>query len=91
MCCSLKTKIKKRKTIERQVRKVKFLMWVDKRPVFIITTCKNHDGEVHDTGKKKTDVPVLKPNAVIDYNAAKKMWILGFSYCFIRILWNFFC
>lgn len=46
---------------------VKFLKWTDKRPVCMLTTSKNHLCKF----VQGTNGPV-KPDAVFDYNIAKK-------------------
>ncbi|XP_028174224.1 piggyBac transposable element-derived protein 4-like, partial [Ostrinia furnacalis] len=53
---------------------VKVLKWVDKRQVLMLTTCKNHDDKLIDTGKKKrgSNETVKKPGCVLTYNNTKK-------------------
>lgn len=53
---------------------VKIIKWCDKRAVTMITTCKDHEDKVIDTGKKRkiTGEPILKPKCVIMYNNTKK-------------------
>jgi hypothetical protein len=32
---------------------IRVIKWVDKRPVLMLSTCKNHDTSIKDTGKKE--------------------------------------
>jgi hypothetical protein len=47
------------------------LQWMDRKPVTILSTC-HDDVEMKNTGKinGKTNMPVIKPNVVIDYNTS---------------------
>ncbi|CAB3245690.1 unnamed protein product [Arctia plantaginis] len=67
--------IKKGQIIGKMNKKgVKVLKWVDKRNVLMLTTCKDHDDKLIDTGKKKrgTNECIKKPGCVIMYNETKK-------------------
>ncbi|CAB3229530.1 unnamed protein product [Arctia plantaginis] len=60
--------IKKGQIIGKMNKKgVKVLKWVDKRNVLMLTTCKDHDDKLIDTGKKKrgTNECIKKPGCVI--------------------------
>ncbi|CAH2000212.1 unnamed protein product [Acanthoscelides obtectus] len=49
------------------------MKWLDKRPVLMISTCPSHQAELKATGKKtRKGEDTFKPQAVIDYNNAKK-------------------
>jgi hypothetical protein len=45
------------------------LQWMDRKPVTILSTCHDDVG-IKNTGKmnRKTNMPVVKPKAVLDYN-----------------------
>ncbi|KAJ8938463.1 hypothetical protein NQ314_011500 [Rhamnusium bicolor] len=52
---------------------VNILKWVDKRPVMMLTTCKNHLCKIIETGKNnRKGEQIKKPDAVICYNLGKK-------------------
>ncbi|KAH7974209.1 hypothetical protein HPB49_012020 [Dermacentor silvarum] len=52
---------------------VKLLKWMDKRPVLMLTSVAKHEATLVDSDKKTRDgAPIPKPQAVLDYNAAKK-------------------
>ncbi|XP_071056471.1 piggyBac transposable element-derived protein 4-like [Onthophagus taurus] len=52
---------------------VKIIKWKDKRPILMISNKRDHDINLHDTGKKnRNSEPVLKPKCIIDYNKGKK-------------------
>ncbi|CAK1592150.1 unnamed protein product [Parnassius mnemosyne] len=71
----INAKIKKGQIIGKMNKKgVKILHWVDKRKVLMLTTCKDHDDKLIDTGKKKrgTNESIKKPGCVIMYNETKK-------------------
>lgn len=54
-------------------KQVRVLKWKDKRDVLMISTDKNHDKTLKDTGAhNRNGVMIKKPQAVIDYNFAKK-------------------
>lgn len=46
---------------------VRVLKWVDKRPVLLMTTCRNHDVSIKDTGRKRkgTNEIIKKPECVL--------------------------
>lgn len=70
----ISTKLKKGQVIGKMNNGVKIIKWMDKRPVTMITTVKEHNASLKDTGKKsrKTNLPILKPECVIMYNENKK-------------------
>jgi hypothetical protein len=51
--------------------KMMALQWMDRKPVTILSTCHDDVG-MRSTGKinRKTNMPVIKPKVVIDYNAS---------------------
>ena len=52
---------------------IRVIKWMDKRPVLMMTTKPEHFDVLIATGRKKqNNEDVLKPQAVLDYNAAKK-------------------
>ncbi|CAH1995996.1 unnamed protein product [Acanthoscelides obtectus] len=52
---------------------IRVMKWLDKRPVLMISTCPSHQAELKATGKKtRKGEDTFKPQAVIDYNNAKK-------------------
>ncbi|XP_045778520.1 piggyBac transposable element-derived protein 4-like [Maniola jurtina] len=53
---------------------VRIIKWVDKRPVNMISTCRDHDLAIKDTGKIRriTGEAIKKPQCVITYNDNKK-------------------
>lgn len=53
---------------------VKIIKWCDKRQVLMITTCKNHNTVLVNTGKKTrvTNEDIRKPSCVLLYNENKK-------------------
>ena len=67
-------KLKKEEMISQQnVRGVKLFNWKDKRNVLTPSTIPEHSGELVPSGKRtRTNVDILKPNSVLEYNAAKK-------------------
>lgn len=69
------TKLKKGQ-IEGKMNKkgVRVIKWVDKRPVLMMTTCKNHDTTIIDTGRtrRSTNESIKKPECVLSYNNYKK-------------------
>ncbi|KAI4455614.1 piggybac transposable element-derived protein 4 [Holotrichia oblita] len=68
----VKRKLRRGEIIGAQNESIKFIKWLDKRPVLMLTTCESHDDVLHDTGKLIKELPVKKPNCVLDYNLAKK-------------------
>lgn len=70
------SKIKKGEIIGKMKKNgVKVLKWVDKRHVLMLTTCKNHDDKLMDTGKKNEVLMKLLRNqdvCVLEYNNTKK-------------------
>ncbi|XP_026746059.1 piggyBac transposable element-derived protein 3-like [Trichoplusia ni] len=69
------TKLKKGDIIGKMNNKgIKVIKWFDKRPVLMVTTCKNHDTSLKKTGKKqrRTNEEILKPDCVLTYNNYKK-------------------
>jgi hypothetical protein len=51
---------------------VKICHWKDKRDVFTLSTCPEHDVQLLPTGKKnRMGEEVMKPACITDYNAAK--------------------
>lgn len=68
-------KLQKGEIIGKMNKKgVKVMKWMDKRNVLMLTTCKDHDDNLIDTGKKKrgTDECIKKPGCVLLYNKTKK-------------------
>ena len=67
-------KLKKGEMISQQNAKgVKLFNWKDKRNVLTPSTIPEHSGELVPSGKRtRTNVEILKPNSVLDCNAAKK-------------------
>ncbi|CAH1973230.1 unnamed protein product [Acanthoscelides obtectus] len=61
-------KNKKGVVIGREKSKIKIIKWLDKRPVFMITTHPAHNATLE---KKRKEEDILKPQCVIDYNLAK--------------------
>lgn len=53
---------------------VKVIKWMDKRQVTMMTTVKEHDASLIDTGKvsRATKQPIMKPPSIIMYNENKK-------------------
>lgn len=53
---------------------VKIIKWMDKRPVTMITTVKEHNATLKDTGKlsRVSKEPIMKPASVLMYNENKK-------------------
>lgn len=53
---------------------VRVFKWVDKRPVYMISTCRNHNTEMVNTNKQKrgTGELIKKPGCVLMYNDTKK-------------------
>ncbi|KAH7967067.1 hypothetical protein HPB49_022148 [Dermacentor silvarum] len=46
---------------------------MDKRPILMLTSVAKHEATLVDSGKKTRDgTPITKPQAVLNYNAAKK-------------------
>ena len=70
-------KLKKGEMISQQNAKgVKLFNWKDKRNVLTLSTIPEHSGELVPSGKRtRTNVDILRPNSVLDYNAAKKVSI----------------
>ena len=50
--------------------KMMALQWMDRKPVTMLSTCHDYV-EMTNTGKinRKTNMPVIKPKVVIDYNS----------------------
>ncbi|KAF2346739.1 PiggyBac transposable element-derived protein [Trinorchestia longiramus] len=67
-------RVKTGSIISRQNEKgVKVLNWRDKRNVLMLSTIPEHSSDLKSTGRKnRKGIPVMKPQPVIDYNAAKK-------------------
>ena len=58
---------------QQNAKGVKIFYWKDKRNVLTLSTIPEHSGELVPSGKRtRTNVDILKPNSVLDYNAAKK-------------------
>ncbi|XP_061706678.1 piggyBac transposable element-derived protein 4-like [Cydia pomonella] len=53
---------------------VRIIKWVDKRPVNMISTCRDHDLMIKDTGKirRTTGEAIKKPQCIMTYNENKK-------------------
>lgn len=71
----ISTKLKKGEIIGSMNRKgVRVIKWVDKRPVYMISTCRRHDVTIKDTGKRRkvSGEEIKKPECVLTYNDSKK-------------------
>jgi hypothetical protein len=65
----MSTKIGKGEAKVVYSEKMVALLWMDRKPVTILSTCHDDVG-MKNTGKidRKTNVPVIKPKALLDYN-----------------------
>jgi hypothetical protein len=63
------TKMGKGETKVVYCQKMMALQWMDRKTVTILSTCHDNVG-MKNTGKmnRKTNMPVIKPKAVLDYN-----------------------
>ncbi|KAI8424674.1 hypothetical protein MSG28_006630, partial [Choristoneura fumiferana] len=71
----ISTKLKKGEVVGKMNRKgVRILKWHDKRPVYMISTCRQHNATIVDTGKRRkvTGEHIKKPECVVTYNDNKK-------------------
>lgn len=70
----IKDKLKKGECIGRQCQHgTKLIRWVDKRSVLMLTNIPHHGHTLVDSGKKsRKGEAIMKPQPVLDYNAAKK-------------------
>ncbi|RVE52535.1 hypothetical protein evm_002929 [Chilo suppressalis] len=69
------TKLKRGEICGKMNKKgVRVIKWVDKRPVSMISTCKNHDIRIKDTGQARrgTNENIKKPECILTYNDTKK-------------------
>lgn len=69
------TKLKKGQIIGcMNLKGVKIIKWMDKRPVTMLTTVKEHNATLKDTGKlsRVSKQPIMKPECVTMYNECKK-------------------
>ena len=58
---------------KQKAKGVKIFNWKDKRNVLTLSTIPEHSGELVPSGRRtRTNVEILKPSSVLDYNAAKK-------------------
>lgn len=70
---SFAKKVKKFEVHIEESTPVRILQWVDKRPVYMISSDPSHEGVVIDTGKRNTKGEAIKkPKSILDYNKAKK-------------------
>ena len=69
----MKGKLKKGEVMGKMNPKgVKVCHWKDKRDVFTLSTCPEHDAQLVPSGKKnQKGEEVMKPSSILDYNAAK--------------------
>ena len=66
-------KMKKGEVMSIEQDGVKIIKWVDKRPVFMISSDQNHTSSLLKTRKNnRNGEEILKPKCVIDYNMAKE-------------------
>ena len=57
---------------KRNSKGLKVCHWKDKRDVFTLITCPEHDAKLAPTGKKnRKGEPVMKPPSITEHNAAK--------------------
>lgn len=71
----ISTKLKKGQVIGTMNKKgVKIIKWMDKRPVTMLTTVKEHNATLKDTGRlsRISKQPIMKPASVMMYNENKK-------------------
>ena len=65
--------LKRGEMISKQNARVKIFNWKDKRNVLTLSTIPEHSGELVPSGRRtRTNVEILKPSSVLNYNAAKK-------------------
>ncbi|XP_018573042.1 piggyBac transposable element-derived protein 4 [Anoplophora glabripennis] len=70
---SFSKKLKKCEVYGQEYHKLRVIKWMDKRPVMMITSNPLHTDKLVETGKKNRNKDtVKKPQAVLDYNNAKK-------------------
>lgn len=68
-----KAKVKKGEVVGRMnADGVKVLQWTDKRSVFMLSTIPGHSTALVDVGRARRGQPVMKPQAVLDYNRNKR-------------------
>lgn len=64
----MKEALKKGEVVSYKTTNMLAIKWVDKREVRMLSTL--HSNDMKSTGKKtKEDVPIEKPNCIVDYNA----------------------
>lgn len=71
----ISTKLKKGEVIGKMNRRgVRVIKWFDKRPVHMISTCRNHNTSLKNTGKRVrgSGEEISKPECVLTYNNNKK-------------------